>query len=148
MANILICMDEEEMTRHLKGRLVKEGHEIQIACKALDAVRKLLTGKFDIFILHTDMARGTGACLVTVVNSLDDSIPVITLTRQDSLELQRRTRRGKVFFHAVWPQDIQAISSAVNDAHTLRAKRYTRDKDTFKTISPCYLKRRIAGYIV
>ena len=147
MSNVLICNDDESITGPLKYRLEGEGHNVETAHGALEALNKTLKGNFSALILNLDIEEGSGSYLVPVRNALDEGVAVITFTCEDSLELQRLARQGKVFFHAVWPLDRNAISTAVKNAEALIIKRQSREKGILKAIIPSYLKKRIHGYI-
>lgn len=147
MGTILVYNDDAEIALCLEQSLLKEGHIIKTCHGVLDAVSKALTMRFTALILNLDSEKGKGACLIPLVNTLDDSIAVITLTRVDSLELQRLTRKGKVFFHALWPQDRQTISLVVNNAQVVAARIQKQERNTSVAIRPSFLKKRIGRHI-
>lgn len=147
VGDILLCSDNEDITCPLMEVLRRDGYEVQTAVRGMDAVQKALSGRFSVLILSLDVERGKGAYLVPVVNALDETIAIITVTEKDSLQLQRLARQGRIFFHAVWPQDGDAILAAVKNAEASRAREQAPGIGGLATSSPGYLKKKLGKYI-
>jgi len=145
--DILICSDNKGLTEYLLKGIEREGHNVEPAASAMDAVRKVLTRGRDVLILNLDIDEENGPYLIPVVNALDENLFIITVTKKDSLELQRLTRRGKIFFHAVWPQDGEAVLAAIKNIELLMADKQVHGKRSMTAASPGYLKKRIRRYV-
>jgi DNA-binding response OmpR family regulator len=115
-ANILICNSDAELNGQLKELFGALNYQLDFINKLTDAIKKILTCSYDVIILELDSDKEGGAETIPIINQIDSSLPIITITSEDSLETQRKVRKGKIFYYLVKPLSGEEIISALRHA--------------------------------
>lgn len=114
--NILVCNSDADLNVQLSELLGAPDYRLDFISKVTEAIKKILTHKYDAVILELDADREGGVETIPIINQIDGSLPIITITSQDSLETQRRVRKGKIFYYLVKPIAGEEIKSALQYA--------------------------------
>jgi len=122
-ANILICNSDAELNGQLKELFGALNYQLDFINKLTDAIKKILTCNYDVIILELDSDKEGGVEIIPIINQIDSNLPIITITSEDSLETQRKVRKGKIFYYLVKPLSGEEIKSALQHAVARHCRR-------------------------
>jgi DNA-binding response OmpR family regulator len=114
--NILICNRDADLNTQLAEILRENNYRLDFISGTTEVLKKILTGRYDAIILELDMDTEMGVETIPIINQIDNTLPIITITNQDSVETQRQVRRGKIFYYLVKPISGEEIKSALEYA--------------------------------
>ncbi len=134
MANprILIADDQQDVLSALRLLLKPEGFQIESASSPAGILAALDTGDFDVALIDLNYTRDTtsgeeGLDLLTRVQALDPSLPVVVMTAWGSIELAvEAMRRGaRDFIQKPWdnPRLLSILRTQVELCRALREGR-------------------------
>lgn len=118
MTNILICEKNGNIIQLLSDTL--DNYIINTTDIPCEAVKRVLKGGYDCLIMDMDMEVKGTSCLevVQILKNANSKIPIIAVTNNDSLEMERKIRKEGIFYYIVGPVEkeemLQAIKHAVN----------------------------------
>ncbi|MBI4595269.1 MAG: response regulator [Candidatus Tectomicrobia bacterium] len=116
MVNILISNGNKEDVRHLANLLCQEGYEIDIAEDGGELIEKLLSKDYQALILGTEIQGIGGIKAISIVKKINDKLPIITITEDDSLETERLARKEKIFYYLLKPIDESEVLEVLKSA--------------------------------
>lgn len=120
--NILVLNSDADFRNQLTELLSASNYRLEFIEKLTEALKQILKNKYDAIILELDPDRESGAETIPIINQIDDTLPIITITSEDSLETQRQIRKGKIFYHLVKPTSGDEIKSAIEHAIAKHSK--------------------------
>ena len=118
--SVLIVDKDIEMKEQLAGELVEEGYNVVTAQHLGEVLEKALTSCASLVVVNLQSLDISGWETISMIKKLNKSMTIITITEDNSIEMERKIREEGVFFHFVKPfaiEDIKAvIKSAINTA--------------------------------
>lgn len=121
MAMILLCDHDPTFVKVLEQLLTGEGYTVETVNQPRDTIQRLLSGRFDVMILGLHSGEAEDIDVIPILNQIDRQLPIIAIAADESLELERRARAGKLFYYAVRPVDDEEIKEVVREA-SMRSK--------------------------
>lgn len=116
MAKVLICSEDHFDNQFLEELLSTEGYEVEVTHQASEAIRRILTQRFQALILGIHLEGMSGLEAIPIINKIDSRLPIITITDDDSLETERKTRKERIFYYFLKPVDAEEIKAVLRDA--------------------------------
>ena len=113
---ILLCDRDPLFVDAVEHLLTEAGHTVEATNRPEDAIQRLLPKRFGVMILGLHSEEEGDVETIPVINRIDRQLPIIAIAGDDSLELERRARKGKLFYYAVRPIDIEEVKEVVNQA--------------------------------
>ena len=78
---VILCVDDEEIPRTLRGLILqKQGYEVIAAASAKEALEMLATRHFDLVLTDQMMPSMTGTELTKSIKSIKPHMPVIIIS--------------------------------------------------------------------
>lgn len=117
MARILIVDDQKSVLLTLEALLSKDGHSITSATNAMEAIRALGAGHFDLVITDAVMPNGDGYSLVRAIRKQPafEKLPVILLTgKREKSDIEKGIETG-VNDYIVKPIDPELVLAKVRN---------------------------------
>ena len=93
--NVLIVEDEPLQLAVLASMVRSYGHTVVLAVSGEQALERVRSEAFDLFMLDVFLPDTTALELIPQVKSLQPDARIITLTGQSSRELERRPARAR-----------------------------------------------------
>ena len=123
LAMILLCDRDPVFVEELERFLAEEGYTVEAVSRPGDALQRLLPGRFEVMILGVHLEEVEDVEVIQILNRIDRQLPIIAMAADESLELERRARCGKLFYYAVRPVDEKEIKEVVREACVRGRKR-------------------------
>jgi len=120
---ILIADVDDENVELLSSVFIKEGYMVDRAKRVSQVLEKIQTSQVDVLILDVEMPGMKGYEIIPVIKRINNKIPIIMTSIDNSLELAKRVREAGVFFYIIKPLDIEEIKLVVRDAFRKIGKR-------------------------
>jgi len=116
MAMILLCDRDPIFVDTITYLLTEEGYTVEAVNCPSEAIQRLLPGRYGVMVLgvHSEDAEGVG--LIPMINRIDRQLPIIVIAADESLDLERRARSGKLFYYTVRPVDGGEIKEVIKEA--------------------------------
>lgn len=102
---ILVVDDEEGMCEFFEFMLRDEGYEVDSACSADKALRKIKEGSFALILADIKMPGMDGLEMLQRIRELDDEVVVIVMTAYASLETAVRAIKCDAYDYLIKPFD-------------------------------------------
>ena len=103
MARIIIVDDEECIRLTFKEFLVKEGHSVEVAADAEQAIKKIKYSPYDLLISDIILPRVTGVELLNIVSKEFPDMLTILITGQPTLDTATSAVREGAFDYLCKP---------------------------------------------
>lgn len=120
--NILVADDDKFFRDLLRGVLQKEGYSVQTVESGVSAIRKILKEKFQVLILDIYMAGIDGFETISILKRIDSHLPIIVITGNNSLQVEKKIRTKGIFYYLVKPFDMKEMKEVVK----LALKKYSQ----------------------
>jgi DNA-binding NtrC family response regulator len=133
MSRILIVDDESSIAWALREFLTDEGHDVEIAATAEDALRVAEGGGFDAALLDVRLPGMDGLTALGSLRQRLGASPVVVMTAFGSLETAVRAVNGGAFDYLIKPFDLDQAADVVRRA--LGANGH-RDRDAAGETTP------------
>jgi DNA-binding NtrC family response regulator len=121
MMTILLCDRDPLFAEAIERLLAEAGYTVETTNRPEEAISRLLPKRFGAMIFGLHSEKEEDAETIPVINRIDRQLPIIAIAEDDSLDLERRARKGKLFYYAVRPIDIEEVKEVVNQA-VMRSK--------------------------
>jgi DNA-binding NtrC family response regulator len=89
-----------------------------------ETIVQALGGKLDAVVIFVQKKGHRELEYIPCLNSIDDTLPVVVISDQDSLKFQREIRRHRVFYYLPQPVEADEIRSVMEDAVASSRKRH------------------------
>ena len=108
---ILIIDDDVNVIKTLLKRLSRWGYEARSAQNASDALKILSSGPVDLVLLDVFLAETTAIELIPKIKSIKATVNIITMTGQNSRELELKIRSFGILYYMAKPIEIENLKS-------------------------------------
>jgi DNA-binding NtrC family response regulator len=88
-----------------------------------ETIVQALAGNLDAVVIFVQKKGHRELEYIPCLNSIDDTLPVVVVSDQDSLKFQREIRRHRVFYYLPQPLEADEIRSVMEDAVASVSKR-------------------------
>lgn len=133
MPTILVCDRDPVFVDTMRRLLAQEGYSIETAARPSETIQRLVPGRYGAMVLGLHSAEAEDVDVIPMINRIDRRLPIVVVASDESLELERRARSGKLFYYAVRPVDGDEIKEAIREA-CFRGRR-SRDEDHKKPLT-------------
>jgi DNA-binding NtrC family response regulator len=114
---ILVVDDEETILKLLSEVLVEDGHQVETAFNAEEAISLFEKNPFPLVITDIRMGNISGIDLLKIIKTSNEDTQVIIITSHASLETAMTTKKEGAYDFLVKPfDDLDDISDVVNRA--------------------------------
>lgn len=120
MARVLIVDDERGMRITLKEFLLGEGHQVETTGEAGSAVELLNKSEFDIVVTDIVLPKMNGLDLMQSIRKKSDSIQVILITGDPTVDSAVQAVRAGAFDYLAKPISGEAICRVVANAERVK----------------------------
>jgi excisionase family DNA binding protein/PAS domain S-box-containing protein len=121
--HIMIMDSDRSAVSELMECLCKEGYRVAIAEQTNRCFEKLMNEQFDVLILAVETWGIKGYELIPIIKRLNNFIPIIVTSADDSMDVATKVREQGVFYYAIKPLDMNEIKLVVRNALN---RRFTR----------------------
>lgn len=116
MCAILLIDDDTFFRDQISAALDDEGYDVKAVGSGGDTIEAVLAGKYDAFIVDIYMDEINGTKLIPIIKKVHPYTPVIVVTGDDSLELERKVRTYGVFYYLIKPFAMEEIKEVMGSA--------------------------------
>ena len=110
----------------LAAILADEGYQVEWTDSGPTAICEALTGALAACIIFVGRNAEREVDYLPCLNRVDPELPIIVISEHDSVELQRKVRRHRVFYYLLLPLDREEISAVLRSAVRVPAKKRKR----------------------
>ena len=122
-ARILVVDDEEGMRELLHYLLSGEGHSVELADSAAEALTKIEQEPFHLVLTDIKMPRMDGLQMLQRIKELDQQVVVIVMTAYSTLENAIKAIKYDAYNYLIKPfDDPDVVLSAVAEGLKERAR--------------------------
>jgi len=126
MKSILIADDDEFYSTLLRNHLASDSCTFDIAHDGKAVIAKLKSASYDLLILDVHMDAINGVQVLSIVKNMLPQLPVIMITGDTSLELERTVRSYGVFYYLMKPHGKKELAEVVE----LALRKHGADRNT------------------
>lgn len=108
---IIDKMDESDL---LKPELELLGHRLQVAFSYNGALEKVRNNIFDLIIMDMDLPEGDWFSTIVWIREIYENIHIITMTGNNSREIEELAREQRVIYYIIKPIDIKEMRSVIH----------------------------------
>src|SRR4051794_24805608 len=123
MSRILVVDDEESICWSFRELLGEEGHQVETAASAEEALRLADGRSFDAVLLDVRLPGMDGLTALPKLRDRLRSAPVVIMTAFGDLETAVRAVEAEAFDYLVKPFDLEQASAVVSRALASRPSR-------------------------
>ena len=106
--------------------LGEEGYQAEWTDSGPSAICEALTGALAACIIFVGRNAEREVDYIPCLNRVDPKLPIIVISEHDSVELQRRVRRHRVFYYLLLPLERDEIRAVLRSAVRTPAKKRKR----------------------
>jgi DNA-binding NtrC family response regulator len=106
--------------------LAGEGYQVDWTDSGPAAICEALTGALAACVIFVGRNADREVDYIPCLNRVDPKLPIIVISEHDSLELQRKVRRHRVFYYLLLPLDREEIRAVLRNAVRTPAKKRKR----------------------
>ena len=123
MPKVLIFSREKVDGEKLSTILGVDLYDIVWTDNGPETIVQALAGNLDAVVIFVQKKGHRELEYIPCLNSIDDTLPVVVVSDQDSLKFQREIRRHRVFYYLPQPLEADEIRSVMEDAVASAGKR-------------------------
>jgi DNA-binding NtrC family response regulator len=106
--------------------LTEEGYQVEWTDSGPAAICEALSGALAACILFVGRNAEREVDYIPCLNRVDPKLPIIVISEHDSVELQRKIRRHRVYYYLLLPLDRDEIRAVLRSVARPPAKRRKR----------------------
>ena len=106
--------------------LAEEGFQVEWTDSGPTAICEALSGKLAACIIFVSRNAEREVDYIPCLNRVDPKLPIIVISEHDSVELQRKVRRHRVFYYLLLPIDREEIRAVLRSAVRTPVKKRKR----------------------
>ena len=106
--------------------LSDEGYQVEWTDSGPSAICEALTGTLAACVIFVGRNAEREVDYIPCLNRVDPELPIIVISEHDSVELQRKVRRHRVFYYLLLPLDREEISAVLRSAVRTPVKKRKR----------------------
>ena len=110
----------------LTAILADEGYQVEWTDSGPSAICEALTGTLAACIIFVGRNAEREVDYIPCLNRVDPELPIIVISEHDSVELQRKVRRHRVFYYLLLPLDREELGAVLRSAVRTPAKKRKR----------------------
>ena len=107
--------------------LSQEGYQVEWTDSGPSAICEALSGSLGACIIVVTRSGDREVDYIPCLNRVDPKLPIIVISEHDSVELQRRIRRHRVYYYLLLPINREEIRAVLRSAVPLSPKRRKRN---------------------
>ena len=96
--------------------LAEEGYQTEWTDSGPAAICEALSGALGACIIFVSRTADREVDYIPCLNRVDPKLPIIVISEHDSVELQRKVRRHRVFYYRLLPLDREEIRAVLRSA--------------------------------
>ena len=119
--DILLVGADPDYSEQLKTRMMRHGHQLDVACSCSEALKLSLSGDYALVFVDLDQARKTGKDVIAALKAQRPDCRIVGMTKDNSRSLELSARRQGVIFYMVQPAEdkyaetiVQYVSDQLN----------------------------------
>ena len=119
--DILLVGADPDYSEQLKTRMMRYGHQLDVACSCGEALKLSLSGDYALVFVDLDQARKTGKDVIGALKAHRPDCRIVGMTKDNSRSLELSARRQGVIFYMVQPAEdkyaetiVQYVSDQLN----------------------------------
>lgn len=116
MNSILIADDDKFFREQLNKFLLMEKYNAKAVSNGKEAVKELVENEYDALILDMYMEEINGKQTISIIKNIKPKMPIIVITGDSSLELEREIRSCGVFYYLVKPFEMKELKEVIDSA--------------------------------
>ena len=106
--------------------LSQEGYQAEWTDSGPTAICEALSGALGACIIVVSRNGDREVDYIPCLNRVDPKLPIIVISEHDSVELQRRIRRHRVYYYLLMPINREEIRAVLRSAAPLTPRRRKR----------------------
>ena len=106
--------------------LSQEGYQVEWTDSGPSAICEALSGALAACIIFVSRTADREVDYIPCLNRVDPKLPIIVISEHDSVELQRRIRRHRVYYYLLLPIDRDELRAVLRGAVRIPVKRRSR----------------------
>lgn len=106
--------------------LADEGYQVEWTDSGPAAICEALSGALAACIIFVSRTADREVDYLPCLNRVDPKLPIIVISEHDSVELQRRIRRHRVYYYLLMPVDRDELRAVLHGAVRPPVKRRKR----------------------
>lgn len=106
--------------------LSEEGFQVEWTDSGPTAICEALTGALGACIIFVGRTGDREVDYIPCLNRVDPKLPIIVISEHDSVELQRRIRRHRVYYYLLLPVDRDELRAVLRGAVRTPVRRRKR----------------------
>jgi DNA-binding NtrC family response regulator len=110
----------------LTSILADEGYQVDWTDSGPTAICEALTGTLAACVIFVGRNAEREVDYIPCLNRVDSTLPIIVISEHDSVELQRKVRRHRVFYYLLLPLDREEIRAVLRSAVRIPPKKRKR----------------------
>ena len=110
----------------LSAILADEGFQVEWTDSGPAAICEALSGTLAACIIFVSRNAEREVDYIPCLNRVDPKLPIIVISEHDSVELQRRIRRHRVYYYLLLPIDRDELRAVLRGAVRFPVKRRKR----------------------
>src|SRR5262245_11704021 len=148
----LIADDQPDVLEALRLLLKSEGYQTEAVTTPYDVIEALKAHDFDLLLMDLNYARDTtsgqeGLDLLTRVQAVDSTLPIVVMTAWGSVELAvEAMRRGvRDFVLKPWENNrwLSILRTQIEEGHTMRANQQLKKEQERELVEARSIQRRL-----
>lgn len=96
--------------------LADEGYQVEWTDSGPAAICEALTGMLAACVIFVGRNAEREVDYIPCLNRVDPKLPIIVISEHDSVELQRKVRRHRVFYYLLLPLDRDELRAVLRSA--------------------------------
>lgn len=113
---ILVIESDLLCVQKISTELREEGYQVEWADQTNRCFDKIKNEQVDVVILAVEVWENKGYQLIPVIRRLNNLIPIIVTSTDDSIEAAERVREHDIFFYAIKPLDMEELKLVIKNA--------------------------------
>lgn len=90
-------------------------------------IQKIQEGKVQIVIMEAEMKEIKGYEAIPIIKNIDNKIPLIIITSNNSKDLERKIREGGIFYYHIKSFDMKDLKLAITNAQKVIEQRKVKN---------------------
>ncbi|BCA80783.1 response regulator [Desulfuromonas sp. AOP6] len=102
---ILIADKDPAVRKQMAALCIESGYQVVATNSAARVLRDILKRNVQVVLLGSEFDELAAADLIPLFKMLNRDLPIILMSNEVSLAMERRIRRDGIFYHALKPLD-------------------------------------------
>ncbi len=112
--NILVVEDDMAVGKLIVQNVENWGHSAKIATMGKEALEKFSQDSFELILLDIFLPDIKGQNLISHFKKLLPEIDIITMTGQNSRELEKRIRSQGILYYMTKPFELESLKAIID----------------------------------